>query len=169
MPRAPHRHDDGDHHGQQAAAARDGTANVEDVRRVGIEEEAPLEQLPRVIDRGPNEVEPRRAKAYLIAQDGSYPLRCTPHTGDHDAEDGINLPEQHAMNLHRLASGFPCADSSFKCSAKNMPAWREGQYRSKTIIGSTLMKKASFQTGEKPIETPQARARCGVFQKFFDV
>ena len=63
LPRAPYRHGDGDHNGHQAAAARDGTAHVEDMRRVGIEEEPPLKESPGVIDRRSKEVEPRRAKA----------------------------------------------------------------------------------------------------------
>ncbi len=63
LPRAPHRHGDGDHHGHQTTSTRDGPADIEDVRRVGIKEEPPLEQPPRVIDRGSKEVEPWRAKA----------------------------------------------------------------------------------------------------------
>ena len=63
LPRAPDRHADGDHHPQQAAATRDGAARVKDARRVGVEEEPPLEQPPRVIDRRAEEIEPRRAKA----------------------------------------------------------------------------------------------------------
>ncbi len=63
LARAPHRHGDGDHHGQQAAARRDHAAGVEHLRRVGVEEEPPLEQLPRVIDRRAVEVEPGRAQA----------------------------------------------------------------------------------------------------------
>jgi hypothetical protein len=60
---APNRHADGHQHGHQAAAARDGAAGVKDARSVGIEEEPPLEQPPRVIDRRTEEVEPGRAKA----------------------------------------------------------------------------------------------------------
>jgi len=71
----------------------DGAAYVEDMRRVGIEEEPPLEQPPGVIDRRSEEIKPGRAKAYLIGQSGGCPLCCTPYTGDHDAEDGGDLPE----------------------------------------------------------------------------
>ena len=49
--------------GHQAAATRNGAADVKDAGRVGIEEEPPLEQPPRVIDRRTEEVEPGRAKA----------------------------------------------------------------------------------------------------------
>jgi hypothetical protein len=44
LPRAPDRHGDGDQQSEQTAATRNRTACVEDVRRVGIEEEPPLEQ-----------------------------------------------------------------------------------------------------------------------------
>src|SRR5690606_11089079 len=63
LPRAPHRHRNGNDHGHEAAATRDGPAYVEDMRRIGIEEEPPLEQPPRVIDRRSKEVKPRRAEA----------------------------------------------------------------------------------------------------------
>ncbi|MPN00696.1 hypothetical protein SDC9_147892 [bioreactor metagenome] len=63
LARAPNRHADGNQHGHQAIAARDGAADVKDARRVGIEEEPPLEQPPGVIDRRTEEVEPGRAKA----------------------------------------------------------------------------------------------------------
>lgn len=63
LPRAPDRHADGDHHRQQAAAARDGAAGVEHARRVGVEEEPPLEQAPWVVDRRAEKIEPGRAKA----------------------------------------------------------------------------------------------------------
>lgn len=53
-----------------------------------------------MIDRGAEEIEPGRAKAYLIAQGGGCPLRCTPYAGDHYAEDGGDLSEQHALSLH---------------------------------------------------------------------
>ncbi|CRX12436.1 hypothetical protein PAERUG_P64_East_of_England_6_01_14_03954 [Pseudomonas aeruginosa] len=63
LARAPDRHADGDHHRQQAAAARDGAAGIEHARRVGVEEEPPLKQLPRVVDRRAEKIEPGRAKA----------------------------------------------------------------------------------------------------------
>ncbi len=63
LPRTPHRHGDGNHHGHQAAAARDGPAYVENMRRIGVEEEPPLEQSPGVVDRRSEEIKPRRAKA----------------------------------------------------------------------------------------------------------
>lgn len=63
LARAPDRHTDGDHHRQQATAARDGAAGIEHARRVGIEEEPPLEQFPRVVDRCAEKIEPGRAKA----------------------------------------------------------------------------------------------------------
>ncbi len=63
LARAPDRHTDGDHHRQQAAAARDGAAGIEHAGRVGIEEEPPLEQFPRVVDRRAKKIEPGRAKA----------------------------------------------------------------------------------------------------------
>src|SRR5438132_722794 len=73
LPRSPYRHGDRDQHGHQAAATRDRAADVEHMRRVGIEEEPPLEQSPGVIDRCSEEVEPRRAQAYLVAQGGGSP------------------------------------------------------------------------------------------------
>lgn len=36
----------------------------------------------------------------VCRKSGGCPLRCTPYTGDHDAEDGGDLPEQHALSLH---------------------------------------------------------------------
>ncbi len=63
LPRAPHRHGNGDQYRHQAAAGRDGAAYAEDAWRVAVVEEPPPEQSPRVIDRRTEEVEPRRAKA----------------------------------------------------------------------------------------------------------
>jgi len=63
LARAPDRHADGNYHRDQAAACGNGTARVEDMRRVGVEEEPPLEQAPGVVDRRTEEVEPRRAQA----------------------------------------------------------------------------------------------------------
>ena len=63
LPRAPDRHADGDHHGDQAAGASNGTTRVEDMRRVSVEKEPPLEQPPRVIDRRAEKVKPRSAQA----------------------------------------------------------------------------------------------------------
>src|SRR3546814_15295322 len=72
-----------------------------DVRRIGVEKEPPLEQLPRVVDRRAKEIEPRRAKTYLITKGRSCPLCGAPHSGDHDAEYHGNLTEQHVRPLHR--------------------------------------------------------------------
>src|SRR5574337_918455 len=66
LARTPDRHGDGNAHGGHTAGARNGAASVEDLRRIGAEEEPPLKQLPRVVDRRAKEVEPGRAKAYLI-------------------------------------------------------------------------------------------------------
>src|SRR3546814_5856767 len=44
LPRAPDRHANRHQHGDKTAAARDGAAGVEHARRVGVEEEPPLEQ-----------------------------------------------------------------------------------------------------------------------------
>jgi|TARA_Y100000296_G_C4978848_1_gene159591 hypothetical protein len=40
-----------------------------------------------------------------------------------------------------------------------------GQCRSKTVIGTKVMQKASFQAGANTTKTPPARARCGVSAK----
>ncbi|KAG1255873.1 hypothetical protein G6F68_010050 [Rhizopus microsporus] len=109
-----HRHADGNQHGDKAAAAGNRAANVEDTRCVGVEEEPPLEQPPRVIDRRAQEVEPGRAKAYLIAKGCCRPLCGCPHAGDHDAEYDGNLTEQHVRPLHDLSSDFSCAGVSLK-------------------------------------------------------
>src|SRR3546814_8984127 len=82
LARAPDGHAYGDHHGHQAASARDGATNVKDVRRIGVEKEPPLEQLPRVVDRRAKEIEPRRAKTYLLTKGRSCPLCGAPHSGD---------------------------------------------------------------------------------------
>lgn len=37
-----------------------------------------------------------------------------------------------------------------------------GQCRSKTVIGTKVMQKVSFQAGASTTKTPLARARCGV-------
>src|SRR5260221_14431442 len=63
LARAPDRHADGNHHRDQAAACGNGTAHVEYMRRVGVEEEPPLEQAPGVIDRRAEEIEPGRTQA----------------------------------------------------------------------------------------------------------
>src|SRR3546814_18712053 len=78
-----------------------------DVRRIGVEKEPPLEQLPRVVDRRAKEIEPRRAKTYLITKGRSCPLCGAPHSGDHDAEYHGNLTEQHVRTLPLPASDFP--------------------------------------------------------------
>ena len=78
LPCAPHRHRDGDEGTGEAAACRDGTAAQEDVGRIGIEEVPPLEQLPRVIDRHTEQVEPRRAESHLVSQCSRRPLGGTP-------------------------------------------------------------------------------------------
>src|SRR3546814_17698865 len=80
-----------------------------DVRRIGVEKEPPLEQLPRVVDRRAKAIEPRRAKTYLITKGRSCPLCGAPHSGDHDAEYHGNLTEQPVRPLHVPASDFPCA------------------------------------------------------------
>lgn len=100
LARAPDRHADGDHHGYQAAAARDGAADVEDARRIGIEEEPPLEQAPWVVNRRAQEIEPGRAQAQLVAQGRCCPLCGAPHARDHDAEHDSDLAEQHVRPLH---------------------------------------------------------------------
>src|SRR3546814_7049342 len=58
------------------------------------------------------EIEPRRAKTYLITKGRSCPLCGAPHSGDHDAEYHGNLTEQHVRPLHVPASDFPCAHRS---------------------------------------------------------
>ncbi|HHK8083513.1 TPA: hypothetical protein ACQVJM_005788 [Serratia marcescens] len=92
----------------------------------------------------------------------------TPHTGDHDAEHSGDLAEQHALSLHTFASDFSCADSPWKTRHKGVPQASGSvpvQCRSKTVIGIKVMQKAWFHAGKKPVKTPQARARCGVFAK----
>ncbi|HDL7102865.1 TPA: hypothetical protein PXM46_001055 [Yersinia enterocolitica] len=86
-------------------------------------------------------------------------LRGTPHTGDHDAKHGGDLPEQNALSLHTLASDFSCADSPWKTRHKGVPQASGSvpvQCRSKTVIGSKVMRKTSLHAGTKPIKTPQA-------------
>jgi hypothetical protein len=70
------------------------------------------------------------------------------------------------LSLHNLASDFSCADSSWKKRHKDVPQASGSvpvQCRSKTVIGSKVMQKASFQAAKNPVKTPQAWARCGVF------
>jgi hypothetical protein len=93
LPRAPDRHGNGDGHGDHATAARDGSAGVEGFRGIGAVRKPPLKQLPRVIDRRAKKIEPRRAKAYLIAKGCCCPLCGAPHSGDHDAEYHGDLTE----------------------------------------------------------------------------
>ncbi|MNM72962.1 hypothetical protein D3C81_846750 [compost metagenome] len=114
LPRAPDRHGDGNAHGDHAAGAGNGAAGVEDLRCIGAEKEPPLKQHPRVVDRRAKEVEPGRAKAYLIAKGRCCPLCGAPHAGDHDAEHYGDLTEQHVRPLHDLASDVSCADTSSK-------------------------------------------------------
>ncbi|MNP18459.1 hypothetical protein D3C76_1109430 [compost metagenome] len=97
---APDGHADGHPQGQQAAARSDATANIEDVRRVGIEEEPPLEQSPRVIDRRAQPFEPGRSQASLVAKCGSGPLRGPPHPGKGNGQHRQNLAVQHCRRLH---------------------------------------------------------------------
>ncbi|EPL5741920.1 TPA: hypothetical protein MX370_006921, partial [Pseudomonas aeruginosa] len=78
---------------------------------------------------------------------------------DHDAEDGGDLPEQHALSLHTLASDFSCADSPWKTRHKGVPQASGSvpvQCRSKTVIGSKVMQKAWCHAEAKPVKTPQA-------------
>ncbi|MBT1934763.1 hypothetical protein [Enterobacter chengduensis] len=86
-------------------------------------------------------------------------MRGTPHTSDHDAKYGGDLPEQHALSLHTLASDFSCADSPWKTRHKGVPQASGSvpvQCRSKTDIGSKVMQKAWFHAATKPVKTPQA-------------
>src|SRR3546814_15964731 len=68
LPRAPDRHANRHQHGDKTAAARDGAAGVEHARRVGVEEEPPLEQPPRVIDRRAEETKQGQPKCELVAK-----------------------------------------------------------------------------------------------------
>src|SRR3546814_13291631 len=74
--------------------------SIEHARRVSIENEPPLKQLPRVVDRRAKKIEPGRAKAYLIAKGGCCPLCGAPHAGDQDAEYHGNLTEQQIGRAH---------------------------------------------------------------------
>ncbi|MCY1505840.1 hypothetical protein D9M68_400650 [compost metagenome] len=111
LARTPDRHGDGDAHGDHAAGGRNGATDVENLRSIGAEEEPPVEQPPGVIDRRAEAVEPGRAQAYLIAQGGGCPLCGGPHAGDHDAEYGGDLPEQHVRPLHFPAPDLSCERS----------------------------------------------------------
>ncbi|MCY1555915.1 hypothetical protein D9M68_926160 [compost metagenome] len=93
-------HADGHHQREQATAGGDATADVEDLRRVGIEEEPPLEQTPGVIDRRTQPFEPGRPQACLVAERGSGPLRGTPHSGKSDGQHHQHLAVQHRRRLH---------------------------------------------------------------------
>ncbi|HHQ5703993.1 MULTISPECIES: hypothetical protein [Enterobacterales] len=67
--------------------------------------------------------------------------------------------------MHTLASDFSCADSPWKTRHKGVPQASGSvpvQCRSKTVIGSKVMQKAWLHVEKKPVETPQAWARCGV-------
>src|SRR5690606_20154017 len=94
-----------------ATGGCNGAPDVEDLWRIGTEEEPPVEQPPGVIDRRAEAVEPGRAQAYLITQGGGCPLRGGPHAGDHDAKYGGDLPEQHVRPLHFPAPNLSSEDS----------------------------------------------------------
>ena len=100
LPGSPYRHGDSHRNGHQATTARNSSAGVEHLRRVGAEEEPPFKQFPGEVDRRVEEVEPGQAKSGLIAQGGGGPLSGTPHTNDHDTENGCDLSEQYALSLH---------------------------------------------------------------------
>jgi hypothetical protein len=69
--------------------------------------------------------------------------------------------------LHFPASDFSCAHSAQKrhnnvrLTSGSVP----GQCRSKTVIRTKMMQKASIQARAKTVKTPQAKARCGVASK----
>ncbi|MCY1280744.1 hypothetical protein D9M70_295360 [compost metagenome] len=100
LSRPPDRHADGHHQCQQAAAGGDGAADVENVRRIGIEDEPPLEQTPGVIHRRTQQLKPGRPQASLIAERGSRPLRGTPHSGQGDGQHHQHLAVQHRCHMH---------------------------------------------------------------------
>ena len=88
------------HQCQQAAASGDAAANVEDFRRIGIEDEPPLEQTPGVIDRRAQQLEPGRAKVSLVTERSSRPLRGTPHPGQGNGQHHQHLAVQHRRRFH---------------------------------------------------------------------
>src|SRR5699024_3595974 len=63
LPGAPDRHANGDQYGDQTTAARNGTTNIKNMRRVRVEEEPPFEQSPWVINRRIEKGEPGRTQA----------------------------------------------------------------------------------------------------------
>ncbi|CUI67416.1 Uncharacterised protein [Achromobacter xylosoxidans] len=165
LTRAPDRHGDGDAHGDHAAGAGNRAAGVEDLRRIGAEEEPPLKQLPRVVDRRAKKVEPGRAKAYLIAKGRCCPLCGGPHSGDHDAEHHGDLTEQHVRPLHDLASDFSCADSSWKKRHEGVPQASgsvPGQCWSKTAFSRKVEQKDRMSVTASQRKAPQVKSRCGV-------
>src|SRR3546814_15310428 len=95
------------------------------------------------------EIEPRRAKTYLITKGRSCPLCGAPHSGDHDAEYHGNLTEQHVRPLHVPASDFPCAHcvqraAGVRIGAGSVPV--KDRYREK---GRTKSKNSRRGVGRK--------------------
>ncbi|CUI93200.1 Uncharacterised protein [Achromobacter xylosoxidans] len=165
LARAPYRHGDGDAHGDHAAGTGNGAAGVEDFRRISAEEEPPLKQLPRVVDRRAKKVEPGRAKAYLIAKGRCRPLCGGPHSGDHDAEHHGDLTKQHVRPLHDLASDFSCADSSWRSRHRGVPQASgsvSSQCWSKTVLSRKVKKKERMSAVASQRKAPQAKTHCGV-------
>lgn len=74
--------------------------DVEDLRRIGIEDEPPLEQTPGVIDRYAQQLEPGRPQASLVAERSSRPLRGTPHPGKGNGQNHQRLAVKHRCRMH---------------------------------------------------------------------
>ncbi|MNQ36079.1 hypothetical protein D3C85_495900 [compost metagenome] len=100
LARAPDCHADGHHQRQQAAAGGDAAADVEDLRRVGIEGEPPLEQPPGVVNGRAQQFEPGCAQARLVAERVGRPLRGTPHPGKGNGQHHQHLAVQHRCRMH---------------------------------------------------------------------
>ncbi|MCY1495380.1 hypothetical protein D9M68_292810 [compost metagenome] len=100
LARPPEGHADSHRQGQQAAAGGDAATDVENVRRIGIEEKPPLEQTPRVIDGHAQPFEPGRSQARLVAKRGGRPLRGTPDPGKGNGQHHQHLAVQHRRRLH---------------------------------------------------------------------
>src|SRR3546814_20399367 len=108
------------------------------------------------------EIEPRRAKTYLITKGRSCPLCGAPHSGDHDAEYHGDLTEQHVRPLHDLASDFSCAFSSWKARHKDVPQASgsvTGQCRLKTVLSRKVAEKESMRGVARQNKTTQPKER----------
>src|SRR3546814_11558925 len=91
---------DGDHDGGKRARDGDQSGGVENLGRIGVETDPPPEQVPRPIDRLPEQTEPGCAQLGLIGERRRRPLGRTPDPGKGDEGHCDDLSPEYLACRH---------------------------------------------------------------------